>query len=201
MWYTICVRSGMSLSARPQVMRLRRAVLQIPPKPPVPPGLPLYKNRHSLTRSESTLPQVLIPRHFISFISNTYKKPGGGTPLPAPEFCNSLLPVRHFRAHTATPATPFPSMLYFTTLCIPSFSASSPLLAPRLSTVNCRPPLPARNSPARYAIVRWHRFSRTNHSRHSERSEESLFSARGKDRHAQAPKQGAEEKWQSAPYL
>ena len=64
-----------------------------------------------------------------------------------------------------------------------------------------RLPLPVRNSQARYAIVRWHRFSRTNHTRHSERGEESLFSARGKGRHAQAPKQGAEEKWQSAPYL
>src|ERR1700722_16909330 len=163
-------------------MRLRRAVLQIPPKPPVPPGLPLYKSRHSLTRAESTLLQLLIPLHFISFISNTYKKPGGGSPLRAPKFGNSLPPVRHFRAHTATPATPFPSMLYFTTLWIPrgwgstagttlpnrrklsalSFSGSSPFLSPRHSTVTCRPALPAKNPQPRYAIVRWHRFSRTN---------------------------------------
>ena len=73
-------------------MRLRRAVLQIPRKLPVPPGLPLYKSCHSLSRSESTLLQVLIPLHFISFISNTYVKPGGGTPLPAPKFGNSSLP-------------------------------------------------------------------------------------------------------------
>src|SRR5579863_870755 len=59
-------------------MRLRSAVLQIPPKSSVPPRLPLYKNRYSLTRSESTLLQVLIPLHFNSFISNTYKKQGGG---------------------------------------------------------------------------------------------------------------------------
>src|SRR5580704_18076946 len=75
----------MGLFARPQVMRHSRAVLQIPPKPPVPHGLPLYKNRYSLTRSESTLPQVLIPLHFISFISNTYKKPVGGTPSSSPK--------------------------------------------------------------------------------------------------------------------
>jgi|HubBroStandDraft_6_1064221.scaffolds.fasta_scaffold59123_4 hypothetical protein len=85
MWYTDSVASGMSLSAHPQVMRLRRAVLQIPPKPPVPPGLPLYKYSHQLTRPESTLPQVLIPLNFISFISNTYTKPGGGPPSSSPK--------------------------------------------------------------------------------------------------------------------
>src|SRR5579863_2081194 len=92
MWYTVCVRSGMSLSARPQVMRLRRAVLQIPPESSVPPGLPLYKCCDSLTRAESTLLQVLIPLHFISFISNTYKKPGGGTPSSSPKVWQLVTP-------------------------------------------------------------------------------------------------------------
>src|SRR5579863_9097099 len=83
---------------RVQVMRLRRAVLKIPAKSSVPPRSPLYKLRHLLTTSESTLPQVLIPLHFKSFISNTYKKPGGGTPLPAPKFGNSSLPPRRSSA-------------------------------------------------------------------------------------------------------
>src|SRR5579863_9249638 len=108
MWYIVYVGSGMSLSVRPQVMRLRRAVLQIPPRPPVPPRLPLYKNRHSLTRSESTLLQVLIPLHFISFISNTYKKSGGGTPSSSPkvsQLVNPSLPA-------AATANPF-RMIFF----------------------------------------------------------------------------------------
>jgi hypothetical protein len=61
-------------------MCARRAVLQIPPTSSVPRRLPLYKRRHSLASSKSTLPQPLIPLHFISFISNTYKKPGGRVP-------------------------------------------------------------------------------------------------------------------------
>jgi hypothetical protein len=73
-------------------MRLRRAVLQIPTKPPVPSGLPLYKNCHSLTRLESTLLQVLIPRRFISFISNTYRKQGGGTPSSSPKVLQLVTP-------------------------------------------------------------------------------------------------------------
>ncbi len=96
----------MGLFARPQVMLHRRAVLQIPPKPPAPHGLPLYKNRYSLTPSESTLPQVLIPLHFISFISNVYKKPGGGTPLPAPKFGNSSLLARYSCARIQAPVHP-----------------------------------------------------------------------------------------------
>jgi hypothetical protein len=76
-------------------MRLRRAVLQISAKSSVPPRLPVYKSRPTLTPSESTLLQLLIPLHFISFISNTYKKPGGGCLLPSPKFYNSLLPEPH----------------------------------------------------------------------------------------------------------
>ncbi len=60
-----------------QVMRLRRAVLQLPAKPSVPPRLPFHKNRFLPTPSKSTLPQLLIPLHFKSFRSNTYKKPRG----------------------------------------------------------------------------------------------------------------------------
>jgi hypothetical protein len=44
-------------------------------------------------------------------------------------------------------------------------------------------------------------FSRTNQTRHSERSEDSLFSGRGKDRHTQTSKQGAEEKMAERPVL
>src|SRR5579863_7716605 len=108
MWYTGFVSSGTRLSACPQVMRLRRAVLQIPPKPPVPPRLPFYKNRYSLTRPESTLPQVLIPLHFISFISNTYKKPGGGTPSSSPKVWQLVTPSPLF-VITLTPQFVIPS--------------------------------------------------------------------------------------------
>ena len=65
-------------------MRLRRAVLKSPPRPPVPPRLLLHKNRHPLTRPESTLPQLLIPLHFNSSRCNAYKKPGG-PPLFQPQ--------------------------------------------------------------------------------------------------------------------
>ena len=61
-------------------MRLRRAVLQAPAESSVPPRLPLYKGYPPLTLLESTLLQVLIPLHFISFRINTYTKPGGGCP-------------------------------------------------------------------------------------------------------------------------
>ena len=62
----------------PQVMRLRRAVSHIPPKSSLPPELPLYNSSIFLTRSESTLLQMLIPRHFNSPRINVYKKPGEG---------------------------------------------------------------------------------------------------------------------------
>jgi hypothetical protein len=61
-------------------MRLRRAVLKISAKFSVPPGLPLNKKLSLPTRSESTLPQPLIPLDFISFNSNVYGKPGEGPP-------------------------------------------------------------------------------------------------------------------------
>jgi hypothetical protein len=61
-------------------MRLRRAVPQIPPRSFVPRGLRLCKSRLFLTRSESTLPQVLIPLHFNSRRINVYKKPVEGVP-------------------------------------------------------------------------------------------------------------------------
>src|ERR1700675_1926579 len=89
-------------------MRLRRAVLQTPPSSSVQPGLPLHNRRPRLTHAESTLPQVLIPLHFNSSRCNTYKKPGGGPPLPAPKFSNSLLPPIHQSGHTGTPTTPIP---------------------------------------------------------------------------------------------
>lgn len=73
-------------------MRLRRAVLQIPPKSSVPPGLPVYKIRPALTHSESTLPQLLIPLHFNSPRINTYKKPGRVSPSNRRSFANSSLP-------------------------------------------------------------------------------------------------------------
>jgi hypothetical protein len=92
------------------VMRLRRAALKIPAKSSVPPRSPLYKLRPLPTPSESTLPQLLIPLHFKSFISNTYKKPGRGPLRPASKFGNSSLPPHHSssRAAVLVPLDPRP---------------------------------------------------------------------------------------------
>ena len=86
-----------------QVMRLRRAVLKIPAKSSVPHRSPLYKPRPLPTPSESTHPQLLIPLHFKSFISNTYRKPGRRSLLEAPKFVNSSLPPRHSSTRAAVP--------------------------------------------------------------------------------------------------
>jgi len=59
-------------------MRPRRAVLQTLAKSIVLHKLPLNNRNPLLTRSESTLPQLLIPLHFNFARINTYKKPGGG---------------------------------------------------------------------------------------------------------------------------
>ena len=109
---------GHRLDRAPQLMRLRRAVLQIPRKSSVPPGLLLYKSHPLLTSLKSTLLQVLIPLHFNSPRINTYKKPGRGSHPRAPKFCNSLLPsprpsllaTRHSPLATV-PVTPFPATL------------------------------------------------------------------------------------------
>lgn len=90
-------------SAVPKLMRLRRAVPEIPAKISAPPGLPLNTNRSLPTRSESILPQPLIPLHFISFRYNVYKKPGEGTSRPSPkvlQLATTRLPV--LRTHTNT---------------------------------------------------------------------------------------------------
>jgi hypothetical protein len=118
-----------------QVMRLRRAALKIPAKSSVPPRSLLYKLSPLPTPSESTLPQLLIPLHFKSFISNTYKKPGGGTPkvcqlvtTPSPRhICASLhlylvTSLHHFLTfrytHSST-RNPFTVDHLFTTLVTP----------------------------------------------------------------------------------
>jgi hypothetical protein len=77
----------------PQVMALRRAVPKTPPRSPVPPRSPIHQPRLFPTPSESTLPQLLIPPHFKSFIRNAYKKPGEGPRPQPPKFSNSSLPT------------------------------------------------------------------------------------------------------------
>src|SRR5579872_3190108 len=85
-------------------MRLRCTVLQIPAKSSVPRRSPLGKNRFLPTHSESTLPQLLIPRHFNSFISNAYAKPQGESPTRSPKYVNSSLANRRSCGpHTNTP--------------------------------------------------------------------------------------------------
>jgi hypothetical protein len=66
-------------------MRLRCAVLKIPARSSVSPGLPFTKNPSLPTHSESTLPQPLISLHFISFSCNVYRKPGEGKGRPRPK--------------------------------------------------------------------------------------------------------------------
>jgi hypothetical protein len=94
-------------------MRLRRAVPKIPAKSSVPLGSLLNKLRPISTRSESTLPQTLIPRDFISFRSNVYRKPGRVHPFRAQKFVDSLPAPARSCAHARTSATTVPSMLYF----------------------------------------------------------------------------------------
>ena len=127
-------------------MRLRRAVLQNPPKSSVPQRLPLYNNCPLLTRLESTLLQVLIPLHFNSPRINTYKKPGRG-PLPkAPKFCNSSLPApclcsvlpRHISLATI-PVTPFPATLAYHSQLAENPATLSPLPATLTSYVKPNP--------------------------------------------------------------
>src|SRR5580692_6771249 len=71
------------------VMALRRAVLKTPSTSPAPPRSPIHKPRFLPTRSESTLPQLLIPLDFNSCITNVYKKPQGGIATGGPKFVNS----------------------------------------------------------------------------------------------------------------
>ncbi len=74
-----------NLSKLFKAMRLRRAVPKIPAKFSILPRLPLNKSGPLPTRSESTLPQLLIPLHFNSCISNAYRKPGEGVPRSSPK--------------------------------------------------------------------------------------------------------------------
>src|ERR1700721_982506 len=92
MCYTVFDYWALDPSVPTQVMRLRRAVLQIPPKFPVPRWFLFYKSRPSLTHLESTLLQVLIPLHFNSSRINTYTKPGGGCPSTNPKVLQLVTP-------------------------------------------------------------------------------------------------------------
>ena len=91
-------------------MRLRRAVPQIPPKSSVPHELPLYKGRLFLTRSEPTLPQMLIPLHFNFRTCNVYKNPGEGIPPRHPKVLQLVTPSRFVipsEARTSAPPSVF----------------------------------------------------------------------------------------------
>jgi hypothetical protein len=126
-------------------MRLRRAVPKMLARSSVPSGLPLNKNRALLTRSESTLPQTLIPLDFISFNSNVYRKPGEGHSVSAQKFVNSSLAVCRSCAHARIPATRIPSMLYFITrghpggwgISLVGQPTSSPSRASRAMNLGC----------------------------------------------------------------
>jgi hypothetical protein len=146
-----------------KVMRLRCAVPKTPVKSSVPLGSPLNKLRSLLTRSESTLPQTLVPLDFISFNSNVYRKSGEGHSVPAQKFVNSSLAVRRSCVHARTPTTPFRSYIYFITRGHPpgvgvpqwwdsqswlSFLGLSPVTerGPR-TTAPIGPPVPLRRNP------------------------------------------------------
>ena len=101
-------------------MRPRRAVLQTPSKSSVLLWLLVYKIRPRLSHSESTLLQLLIPLHFNSLRINTYKKPGRGSRLPAPKFCNSSLPAPHYTLAKQHPPVSFISFTSSTSFASPS---------------------------------------------------------------------------------
>src|SRR5271156_2000942 len=132
-----------------QAMRLRRAVPKAPAKPSVPPGLPLHKSRHFLTRSKSTLLQLMIPLRFNSRRTNAYRKPREGRFLPTEKFVNSSLPSPRHAAHAGTTATRIVSWAYFTTSVHnggggtghpirPSRTAHAPAPRPRASRADSR---------------------------------------------------------------
>src|SRR5271170_2364750 len=73
-------------------MPARLVVPKTPRRPSVPPALPFNKSHLFLTRSESTLTQVLIPIHFNSSKINTYKKPGEGVPPLYPKVLQLVTP-------------------------------------------------------------------------------------------------------------
>ena len=91
-----------------KAMRLRRALLKIRPKPSAPPRLPLNKNSSLPTHSESTLPQPLIPRNFISFRCNVYKKAGEGAPCPRPKVLQHVTTCLLFLRARKKPRNPNP---------------------------------------------------------------------------------------------
>jgi hypothetical protein len=109
--YNQCVIVAGSIGARTlskllKAMRLRRAVAGILAKISVPPGLPLNKSRSLPTHSESTLPQPLIPLHFISFRYNVYRKPGEGVARLSPkvlQLVTTCLPVPQTHTNTRNP--------------------------------------------------------------------------------------------------
>lgn len=146
----------MSLKA----MRLRRAVPKISAKSLVPPGSPLNKLRSLSTRSESTLPQTLIPLDFISFSSNVYKKPGEGAPRLTPKVCELVTKRSPFlRARTNT-RNPIPLTHLLHNLRTPRgwgiSQVGQPILAVALrrfpdhgprTTALIGPPVPLRGNP------------------------------------------------------
>jgi hypothetical protein len=100
-------------------MRLRRAVPKIPAKSSVPPGLPLDKNRSLLSHSESTLPQLLIPLHFKSRISNTYKKPHGEGPISTLKVLQLATNRTRFLRARTNPRNPNPLYALLHNSCTP----------------------------------------------------------------------------------
>jgi len=116
-------------------MRPRRAVLQTPSKSSVLLWLLVYKIRPRLSHSESTLLQLLIPLHFNSLRINTYKKPGRGSRLPAPKFCNSSLPAPHYTLAKQHPPVSFISFTSSTSFASPSVTPFPATLTSHLQLV------------------------------------------------------------------
>ena len=108
------------------------------PEPPASRSLPFHKNLFRLTRSESTLLQLLIPLGFNSCISNAYKKPGGGSPFLAPKFYNSSLFSSRRAAHAGIPATRILSWAYFITSVHPGVGVPYPSSNTRLPRATSR---------------------------------------------------------------
>jgi len=127
-------------------MRPRRAVLQTLAKSIVLHKLPLNNRNPLLTRSESTLPQLLIPLHFNFARINTYKKPGGGylphdhkvlqlvTPHLSPRCTSQVFPSFspfNFKLSTfnASSPSPFPATLTSRLQIVENKTTLSPAVA------------------------------------------------------------------------
>jgi hypothetical protein len=87
----------------------RKAVLQIPPRPPIPPRLPLYTIHPPLSYLQSTLAKLSASIDSKTLTENlnplaaTHTRKGGGGPSSALKVCQLATPCPSFRAKREIP--------------------------------------------------------------------------------------------------